>query len=77
MRYDIIFTLIIGFVLGALLLSAKPTESEPEELQTIFVLKNSTNGPFSTRYEVHLRGSRVGSVHTEKLTPGLYLLEVQ
>jgi hypothetical protein len=77
MRYDIIFTIIVIIAGLVLIKNVGSTPPPSSELETVFVIKNGTRGLQVFRYEVHYRGTRVGSIHTEQLTPGLYIIEVK
>lgn len=55
-----------------------PQEEVPApEVVIEFILREPQQGEFATRYAVYQNGTRVGSVHTEQLTPGIYFLEVE
>jgi hypothetical protein len=52
-------------------------EVPQQEVVVEFILRNPQEGQFAIRYEVYHNDRRVGSVHTQPLTPGIYHLEVE
>jgi hypothetical protein len=66
-----------GIFIGWFLNKPELEEVPQQEVVVEFILRNPQEGQFAIRYEVYHNDRRVGSVHTQPLTPGIYHLEVE